>query len=194
MHNSTFPLFETIAIIDGQPQNLYLHQQRYLRSLQQYYGIFGKIADFSTLIQVPVDFQTGLVRCRLDYNQHIQQLRFFPYQRRQFINFQPVLCDEIHYDLKFSQRMMLDILYTQRQNADEILIVKKGLITDCSIGNLLFKRQGQWFSPQTPLLQGTQRELLLRQEKIQLRHIKLSELDLFEDIRVINALNPLEDT
>ncbi|MFC0309442.1 aminotransferase class IV family protein [Gallibacterium trehalosifermentans] len=188
-----FFCFETIAIQNGEVQHLSYHQARYQRTVQHYYQMNYQHFDFSTIIQVPTEFQQGLVRCRIDYNQTDFQIQFFPYQRRQFRSFHPVIADQIDYQFKYCHREPLNQLYQQRQGADEILIVQQGQITDCSIGNLVFLRQGEWFTPAQPLLAGTQRQRLLEQEKIHLRTILLTELELFEEIRLINALNPLDN-
>ncbi|PJG85095.1 aminotransferase class IV family protein [Conservatibacter flavescens] len=185
-----YPLFETLAIINGQIQNIDWHQKRYIHSLDKYYGqktavnLTALLANF----QIPAK---GEIRCRIDYNAHTQKVQFFPYQRRIIRTFQPVQCDHIQYHLKFTDRTLLNQLFTQRGQCDEIMIIKQGYITDCSIGNLIFLRQGEWFTPNTPLLNGTQRQQLLAQSRIQTRSIKQQDLELFEEIRLINALNGL---
>lgn len=187
-----FPLFETIAIKNGRVQNLALHQARYQRSLLSYYGSQQGEVDLAELIQVPADLvTTDLIRCRIDYNQLQQKVRFFPYQPRRIQQFQPIICEQLSYSLKYSDRSQLESLLAQRGKCDEIIIIQNGKLTDCSIGNLVLKRQGEWFTPDTPLLLGTKRQQLLQEQRIQLRSIYLTELDLFEEICVINALNDL---
>ena len=44
----------------------------------------------------------------------------------------------------------------------------------------------------TPLLEGTQRVALLAQGRIKVRSILATDLSVFEEIRLINALNGLE--
>lgn len=191
-----FPLFETLAIKNGTVQNLALHQARYHRSLLSYYGKNYTnlvVADLAQLLAtIPPKWLTHqMVRCRIAYNHSHQQVNFFTYQTRQFKQFQPVICEQINYSLKYSDRSQLEQLLTQRGKCDEIIIVKNGKLTDCSIGNLVLKRQGEWFTPDSPLLAGTKRQQLLYEQRIQQRYIPLTQLDLFEEIRVINALNDL---
>ena len=64
-------------------------------------------------------------------------------------------------------------------------------MTDCSNGNLAFRKGAQWFTSNTPLLQGTQREYLLQSGQLQEIEIRQEQLEQFEEIRVINALNEL---
>ena len=88
---------------------------------------------------------------------------------------------------------MLNELLAQKGDCDEILIIKNGYVTDCSIGNLIFRQGTQWFTPDTPLLEGTQRAKLLTQGRIKVRSILATDLHLFEEVRLINALNGLEE-
>ena len=192
-----FPLFETICIQHKQIQNVMYHQQRYERALRQFYGKSAvKIYDLSTIIQKSVDFPTALLsplsRGRIDYHATDYQIRFFPYQRRSICTFQPVICDHIEYSLKFSDRTLLDPLLSQRGNCDEIMIIKQGRVTDCSIGNLCFRHGKQWFTSDTPLLFGTQRQALLERGIIQESSIFADEISYFDERRVINAMNGVD--
>lgn len=189
-----FFCFETLAIQDGQIQNLHYHQARYQRTVQHFYGGHYVPQDLAQVIEIPKEYQQGLVRCRIDYDQTSYQIQFSPYQRRQFRQFQPIVCEDLDYSFKYCDRSRLAALYQQRQGADEILIVQADQVTDCSIGNLAFLRQGEWFTPVRPLLAGTQRQKLLDQQLLQLRPIYWQQLDIYEEIRVINALNDLETT
>jgi len=49
--------------------------------------------------------------------------------------------------------------------ADEVVFIKNGMVTDCSIGNLLFFDGHEWITPYIPLLKGTQRAFLLDKKK-----------------------------
>ena len=102
-----------------------------------------------------------------------------------------MLCDDIDYHLKYSDRAIFNELLKQKGDCDEIIIVKQGKITDCTIGNLILRQGSQWFTPDSPLLIGTQRSKLLKERKIIERKILLSDLPLFEEIRLINALNSI---
>lgn len=191
-----FPLFETLCIENGQVQNLALHQQRYENSLREFYAgqpynIFSlaKILQKNTALWA--NLQSPIIRCRIDYNATQYHLQCFPYQRKTYQRFQPVICDDIDYHLKYSNRAIFNELLKQKGDCDEIIIVKQGKITDCTIGNLILRQGSQWFTPDSPLLIGTQRSKLLKERKIIERKILLSDLPLFEEIRLINALNSI---
>lgn len=191
-----FPLFETLCIENGQVQNLALHQQRYENSLREFYAgqpynIFSlaKILQKNTALWA--NLQSPIIRCRIDYNATQHHLQCFPYQRKNYQRFQPVICDDIDYHLKYSDRAIFKELLKQKGDCDEIIIVKQGKITDCTIGNLILRQGSQWFTPDSPLLIGTQRSKLLKERKIIEREILLSDLHLYQEIRLINALNSI---
>ena len=92
-----------MVLKSGKIQNIDLHKARYERSLREYYGKSAvKIFNlFFSLIQLPEDLQNQLVRCRIDYNAETTQIQYFEYQRKIYRTFQPVICDDIEYSLKY---------------------------------------------------------------------------------------------
>lgn len=197
MDKTIFPLFETIAIEQGKILNLAQHQARYEQSLRQFYGKSAvKIYDLLEILQkntaLWTTLESPLVRCRIDYHATDYHIKCFSYQRKTYRTFQPVIDDDIDYGLKYADRTRLNALLQQKGDCDEIMIIKQGCVTDCSIGNLIFRQGEQWFTPDTPLLAGTQRAFLLAQGKIQTRRILLENIPHFEEIRLINALNGLK--
>lgn len=185
-----YPLFETLLIKQNEVQNIALHQARYERSLRQFYGKSAvNIFNLSAAIQPPEHLKAQLLRCRIEYDRHNLNLQYAPFSPKTYRTFQPVICDHIDYGLKYTDRSLLNTLFQQRQGCDEIIIIKQGKVTDCSIGNLIFRQGEQWFTSVSPLLQGTQREKLLQQGIIQECEILAKDIDLFDEIRVVNALN-----
>lgn len=192
MNSNQFPLFETLAILNGKWQNLALHQKRYESALKTYFPDSQNIQVYQFAdITIPRIAQQGLIRCRINYNAQQLQAEFFPYTRRKITTFQPIICDDIDYSLKYSDRSLLNQLLQQRGECDEIMIIKQGKVTDCSIGNLAFRQGESWYTPNTPLLNGTQRQLLLAQGIVIEKTICVEDIHLFDEIRIINALNPL---
>ena len=187
-----FPLFETLCIENGKIQNIDLHQARYERSLREYYDKSAvKIFNLFSLIQLPEPLQNRLVRCRIDYNAETTQIQYFEYHQKIYRTFQPVICDDIEYGLKYSDRSLINTLFARRDVSDEIIIIKNGKATDCSIGNLIFRQGKKWYTPDTPLLRGTQREKLLQEGKIQEITIYQEDIVNFDEIKIINAMNTL---
>ncbi len=98
--------------------------------------------------------------------------------------------ENFDYQFKYTDRLELEQL--KQTACDEIILVNNGFISDCSIGNLLFLKQGKWYSPNHYLLKGTQLSYLLHEQKISLADIPVEALFDYEQIMVINALNPFD--
>ncbi|WGE31163.1 aminotransferase class IV family protein [Actinobacillus genomosp. 2] len=184
-----FPLFETIAIIDGEPQNLAYHQQRFESAMEQYFNVTSQ-RQLAEIICVPNEFQQGRVRCRIDYNANEFQQKFFHYTPRKIGSFQCVYVEDLDYRFKYSDRKRLDSLKTSQ--ADEVIIINNGKVSDCTIGNLLFLKQGQWFSSQDYLLKGTQLTVLVERQQVFLTKISVEDLSQYERVMMVNALNPFD--
>lgn len=184
-----YPLFETVAIIDGKIQNIFYHQQRMNNAFIHYFKQDNNFA-LSEMINIPEEYQKGLVRCRIDYNTKECQVQFFHYIPKAIKTFQCVYVENFDYQFKYTDRLELEQL--KQTVCDEIILVNNGFISDCSIGNLLFLKQGKWYSPNHYLLKGTQMSYLLDEQKISLVDIPVEALFDYEQIMVINALNPFD--
>ena len=99
-----------------------------------------------------------------------------------------VYSDCISYTYKSSDREALNQLYSQRGDADDILIVKKGLLTDTSIANIALYNGTEWYTPVSPLLKGTKRAFLIDQGIIREQNILIGNLDTYSKITLFNAL------
>lgn len=185
-----FPLFETLLIIDGKVQNLQYHQQRFEQATQEYFGCEPRFS-LADILVVPEASQRGKVRCRIDYNATEFELKFFIYSPKKVERFRLVEVENWDYHLKFSDRKRFDLLPILQN--EEVIILNNGYVSDCSIGNLLFLKQGIWYSPQHYLLKGTQLSKLLDEGKVVLAKIAKQDLHQYEKIMLINALNPFEE-
>lgn len=149
-------LFETIRCEDGDIAHLSYHQKRLNSSLQ---CIGSKTHfDLETLILPP---PKGLYRCRFLYDTSNYHIEFHPYIPRPAASLRLIVDDTVHYPLKYIHRNPLDHLFTQREACDDVLIVKEGVLRDTTIANIALLIDGQWFTPQQPLLHGTTRARLL---------------------------------
>jgi 4-amino-4-deoxychorismate lyase len=153
-------------------------------------GSGGRLQD---LLGVPDAFSQGLVRCNIFYDAVIRGIEFSAYIRKEIRSLRLVEDNTINYPLKFSDRQALLALFEQRGEADEIIIVKNGLLTDTSMSNLVFTDGQRWFTPATPLLRGTCRERLLAEGRIVERIIRQGDLEGFTGCRLINAMRDLDD-
>jgi 4-amino-4-deoxychorismate lyase len=178
-------LLETIKIINGIAPFLTFHQQRLNESRQQLFQTNDEI-DLDTVIQAPSTEQ--IYRCRVIYGQTIEKVEYLPYKIKKFNCFKVIAANALVYEFKYLDRTQINQLIASKGAADEILIIKNGLVTDTSIANVAFWRQNQWLTPATPLLKGTTRQRWLSTGRIEEAEIKLTDLNTFTKMALMNAL------
>ncbi len=81
----------------------------------------------------------------------------------------------------------------RQAKSSEIIIVKNNHITDSSFSNLLFKKGKEWFTPSRYLLNGVQRQYLLKNKKIKEAEITLQNIAEYSHFQIINAMNDFDD-
>jgi len=64
-------------------------------------------------------------------------------------------------------------------------------VTDAYYYNLVFEKDGRYFTPMTPLLAGVQRARLLKSGKITPIEIAAAHICDYDSIHLINALTPM---
>jgi 4-amino-4-deoxychorismate lyase len=185
-----FPLLESIRIENGEIQLFSLHQKRMQKSLQS----MGKKMGFllSECVSIHKFDKHNIYKLRIAYNHTHFQSEIIKYYPKGIKSVQLVKDDNIEYELKYSNRTIIEKLYHKKQNADEIIIVKNGEITDSSFANIIFFDGKEWHTPKTPLLKGVMREHLLSQEKIKKKSITTQKLTQYKTFMFINALLPFD--
>jgi 4-amino-4-deoxychorismate lyase len=185
-------LLETLRIKNGEIRNLEFHNRRFNASREKMFGI-RRTADLREYIQVPVDLGFGTYRCRILYRETIEKIEFLPHQPSKVSSLKLVYHDGIEYSLKYADRELLGRLLEQKDDCDEILIVKNGYITDTSIGNICFLAgDGAWLTPDTPLLNGTMRMCLLERGRIRETSIRPEDLNIYRGAKMINCIMDLD--
>lgn len=180
-------LIESIKLLDGEFYNLFYHEQRMNKSLRTLCGTTEPVdlEAFLEKIDVP---ESGLYKCRLVYDDSSREIELVPYQPRPINTLRVIEHDRINYEFKYSDRENIDRLFALRQQCDDILIVKKGFVTDTSYCNIVFRKGSKWFTPWSALLKGTQRQKLLDEEVIVEEEIRLEDIKTFESFKLINAM------
>jgi 4-amino-4-deoxychorismate lyase len=186
------PLLETIKCKDGKLYYLEFHQARFEKAQKEYFGISTNTKLTEEII-IPEFAKSGLFRCRVTYSEQIDSVEFFPYRLRKINSLKLVEDNEIDYRYKYSDREKLNRLFEKRGICDDIIIVKNGCITDSLVANLVFYDGGKWFTPDTPLLPGTQRAKLLQDKKIFEIRLTIQDLPKYQKLGLINAFNNLEE-
>lgn len=180
-------LFETIRIENGVAQNLGYHQQR-VNQLASH-----ALFDYISRLELP---RVGTYRLRIDYTPtYIVQHTITPYVPRLINSLRLVVVDDnFQYPHKWADRSLLEQAFAQKGDADEVLLVRNGLITDTSFSNLLFLDGKQWVTPAEPLLAGTCRARLVHQQRIQATTIQVEDLAHFSHFMLINAMRDFDLT
>lgn len=176
---------ESIRIEDGKIYNIDYHTQR----LNHTRTVFWNDATFIDLLDIiKPPFLSGIQKCRIVYGKEIQEVTYTSYQMKEVSSLHLVFSDKIDYAYKSTKREELNNLYSQRKAADDILIVKNGLLTDTSIANIALYDGKEWFTPLRPLLKGTKRSELLDKQMIIEKEIPWNQLRKYSHIMLLNAM------
>ena len=73
------------------------------------------------------------------------------------------------------------------------MIIKNGLVTDTSKANIIFLKSDKIFTPNSPLLNGTKRQEMIKYHHLIPIEIKIDDIFHFEKWKIINALNSFDD-
>lgn len=186
-------LLETIKIEDGYPCDLELHNER-MNSVR--FALFGRTdyIDLNGIITIPSDCRRGVFKCRVVYAHDIITIGFERYVKRIIKSLKIVRDDNIDYSYKYENRECLHKLLRQKDDCDDILIIKRNLVTDTSFSNIVFHDGQRWVTPSDPLLKGTKRELLLLQGIIEQEYLSINDMHRFSRASLINAMLELEDS
>lgn len=185
-------LFETICIQNGAIQNRRYHENRFLKSYTTYYNktpSFG-IFDFVKLSSLKPNIKYKL---KIRYNERESDWVISEYLNKIPVRLQVVIDNQISYRIKFLDRKKLNELHDKRNNAEDVLILKKGLVTDASYANIILKKDNLIATPKEPLLKGTCRSRIIKEFAIEQKDIKLHQIHHFTHFQLINAMNDYDE-
>lgn len=176
---------ETLCIEQGQIKNVEYHNYRMNETRRTFWKTAPllDIRDFTD-----VRGYEKRTRCRIMYGQEVESVEYFPYAIRPIMSLKLVYEDGIDYRFKWADRSALDALFARRGEADEVLIVRHGLLTDTSIANVALWNGREWHTPSTPLLEGTHRRRLLGDGVVREFPIEIARLSEYSHIRLFNAM------
>lgn len=172
---------------DGDAPLLSLHEQRLNATRTHFFGGCEplRLEDFIHREQAG----KGGVKCRVLYDERgICEVTYTPYHMRPVSSLRLVTDNDIDYTYKSTDRSSLNRCFAQRGEADDVLIVRRGLLTDTSIANIALFDGNQWVTPLHPLLCGVRRRSLLENGTITARDIYASEWENFARIRLFNGM------
>lgn len=177
---------ESIRIEDGNIELLDYHNERFNTTRKLFFCVDDEW-DLKHFIQIPDKYKTGLVKCRIIYDIEIQEVQFSFYKSKNISNLKLVKAS-IHYAYKSKDRDKLEQLKKLAAPAVEVLIVNDGKISDTSFSNIIFRKEGQWFTSDSPLLTGVMRESLLNEGVIEEIPIRTEDLKDFDAFMLVNAM------
>lgn len=182
---------ESIKVEDQELFLLEFHQKR-VNDTFAHFGKEGSI-DLEKIFKNLNHDEDGLYKLRLTYDLDKKfRTMMIPYAIPEIQDFRLVENNIYDYSFKFEDRKELEKMKA-KSKAEEIIIVKNNHITDTSFSNILFQKGKEWFTPKTYLLNGVQRQNLLKKKKIKEAEITLQNIKEFSNFQLINALNDFDD-
>ena len=171
--------FETIRCEDFEIFNLEYHNKRVANTI-------GLNLNLQEYIYPPNE---ELIRCKITYNDfEVLNVEYFPYKKREINSFKLIFDDELEYSKKYLNREALDKLFTQKDDCDEIIIVKNGIVTDTTIANIAIFYDEVWITSKNCLLKGTTRNRLLEDKFLVEKDITVNMLKKASKIALMNAM------
>lgn len=176
-----------MRLVEGRIPLLSYHQQRVDRARR---SLYAKAPAFK-LKKLLADWElptTGQHKVRVVYGSELDGYTITPYEQRPVETLRAVHADDMDYGKKYADRSGINALFERRDDCDDILIVKRGHITDSSYANLAFDDGTHWYTPAWPLLRGTRREQLVERGILRTAVIRLRDLHHFRQVKLLNAM------
>ncbi|CAD5272045.1 MULTISPECIES: aminotransferase class IV [unclassified Imperialibacter] len=181
-------LLESIKIANGQPQNLPWHQRRLDASRLEVFGVGLPPINLLEVLDTSQLDSTTIYKARVIYGEQLNKVEIEPYSVRPIQSIRVVEANNLDYRHKYADRSAINMLFNGKGGADEILITRNSLLTDCSYANVCFWDGSKWHTPAEPLLAGTKRASLLEKGLISERKIAVNDIKFFESVTLINAM------
>jgi 4-amino-4-deoxychorismate lyase len=179
--------FESICIKDGVAENLSFHQARVHKTLTAFDASQNNISLEAIVKQLSLSVQ-GLFKLRISYDLNgYHQSKLTPYQYKQINQFALVDIMGYRYDYKYENRNWINEALSQ-SDADEIMMHDNGFFKDCTYTNIVFYDGSHWFTPESPLLKGTQRAKLIHEGIIIPKSLHVNDLPSLKKFKCINAM------
>ncbi|HPA70981.1 MAG TPA: aminotransferase class IV [Spirochaetota bacterium] len=183
-------LVESLKIENGVAANLAYHNARMNRTRRALFGCADDI-DIADVLRGRAVPSAPVCKCRVLYREAVEEVDIKPYSRKRVESLKIVECDDIDYVWKYEDKSAFEELLLRKDDCDDVLIVKQGLITDTSFSNIALFDGSRWYTPARPLLRGTKREMLLEQCALTERDIAPGDLRNFQKASLINAMMEL---
>lgn len=178
---------ESIKLQDGNIFRLQLHQERINRIFDVFFPEDKKIILLNVFKNLSVP-QKGTFKVRIIFDSEIRNLEFVPYQLPHIKTLKVIETNIETTFYKSTQRDYIQAVFANKEECDDVLMVKNGLITDTSYCNVALYDGKYWFTPKAPIIYGTQRTNLLNNALIIEKDIGIHQLGNFQTICLFNAM------
>ena len=180
---------ESIRFCNGKTDNLALHQERVNVTFARFFADSMPI-HLEKIIAKHPHSEGGLFKLRIVYDRELRELEYQAYRHPQYEQY--VLYEipkKFAYKYKSTERELFDKISSLFPPSVLPLLIQNGRVTDATFTNLIFNKNGEWYSPAEPLLFGTRLKNLVNASKVKLRVIKADEIESYDSIIPINAIN-----
>lgn len=186
-----YPFVETIRVEDGVPHNLCYHQLRMADTMRRFFP-HTPVPSLASELEAR-KWPAGITwKVHVEYDARgIMLFKADEYHIRHIARLRLVVCDDIDYAYKSADRRRLETLFALRGEADEVVIIRNGLLTDTSYSNIALFDGRHWVTPRQPLLRGTMRQSLLDAGVLTEQDIKAEDWNSYRQVSLINAMMPL---
>ncbi len=195
---------ESIFVQYNTIENLVFHQNR-IQKARKFAGflakswvddleniLYGFLKDFSKNTSVLRNInlsENQVYKLRLLYADDINSYEIVPYFPKNIQKLKLVQINDYTYTHKYTDRGKLNNFLAQKQDADEVILVKHNRLTDTSYSNIIWSKDlSIWHTTPFPLLEGTFRAKLLAENRLVLTDITLQNYQDFPYFKLINAL------
>lgn len=178
---------ETLRVEDGKIYNLRFHKERLERTLKEMSVHPKRQIDFAN-INLPCTHDRMKYHFEYSTNEEETNYSLATYHPRSVCSLRLIEADHLDYHLKYADRQSLNALFDKRGEADDILIVQNGCLTDTTIANVALYDGEQWLTPAHPLLEGTKRAQLLEEGLIIEKDIPADTIFSYRRICMMNAM------
>lgn len=180
--------FETICVQQRQFGKLLPYHEARLNRTRQMLWASREPLVLQDHLEIPHFVDNHKHKCRITYEKEIVSVEWEKYQPRTIRSLRLVEAENMEYAFKYNNRQAIDFLYDQRGSCDDVLIVRQGLITDTSYANIALFDGSGWYTPEQPLLAGTQRARLLDEGVIIPRAIRAEDMRTYVRLKLFNAM------
>ncbi|SOE22674.1 4-amino-4-deoxychorismate lyase [Spirosomataceae bacterium TFI 002] len=166
------------------------HEKRFRETSALLYAIQRRktLAQYFDQLAMPTK---GLYKVRVVYSKSKVKVEWAKYTLSKHQTVELRTDNEISYPTKNENRLLLN-QHKAATNADDFIIVQHGKLTDAWYSNIALLKNGKWYTPSTPLLNGVKRKSLITTDSLEVKEIKAVDISTYEQIAFINAMRDFE--